>query len=243
MPARSLVCSVPAVDTFPERLRSAREAAGLSQSALARAIGVKPQSIQALESGKARRTTHLLAIARILRVDPSWLESGNGALSRPAGDAAPGREVAEDRVELPPVGELPRDVPVYGVAAGGKGSWADFHFNGELIDHVRRPWGLQHAANVFAVHVIGSSMAPRYEEGDLVFVHPGRPVRIGDDVIVELHGPEGQTGDCLIKRLVRRSPSRLILAQFNPPRDDIEIAMEQVKHIYRILRTAELLGV
>ena len=85
-------------------------------------------------------------------------------------------------------------------------------------------------------------MAPRFEEGDLVFVHPGRPPVNGCDVLVELHGADHEPGRCLIKRLVRRTPSKLVLQQYQPP-DELEFDLHDVRVVYRILTAAELLGV
>lgn len=61
---------------FGDRLRTAREAAGLSQSELARLVGVTPQAIQAIEAGKVRTTRQLNDIAAAVKRSPEWL-SGN----------------------------------------------------------------------------------------------------------------------------------------------------------------------
>ena len=143
--------------------------------------------------------------------------------------------------ELPGNNVLPRDLPVYGVAVGGVEG--DFSFNGSVVDYVRRPPMLTRIGNAFGVYVTGDSMSPRFDHGDLVFVHPGRPAQPGNDVIVELHGEHGEPGPCYIKRLVRRTPDRVQLSQFNPPRDDIVIEAARIKAIYRILTAAEMLGV
>lgn len=59
--------------TLAQRLRDTREAAGLSQSALARAVGIKPQTIQLIEAGKVKRPRHLIEIANALKVSGAWL--------------------------------------------------------------------------------------------------------------------------------------------------------------------------
>lgn len=64
--------------TLAQRLRDTREAAGLSQSALARAVGIKPQTIQSIEAGKVKRPRHLLEIANALKVSGAWLSGGVG---------------------------------------------------------------------------------------------------------------------------------------------------------------------
>ena len=62
-------------------------------------------------------------------------------------------------------------------------------------------------------------------------------------MLVELHGEHGGVGHCMVKTLVRRANGNYILQQYNPPRDDIEVPAERVKHIYRVLRNEELLGI
>ncbi len=60
-------------------------------------------------------------------------------------------------------------------------------FTGQVIDTVRRPPALKGIEDAFAIFVTGTSMEPRYFEGDLLFVHPTRPPEPGCDVLVELH--------------------------------------------------------
>ena len=150
-------------------------------------------------------------------------------------------EAALASVTVPPAASLLRDVEVRGVAVGGHESC--FEFNGEVVDRVRRPPGIAGASNVFAIYVVGQSMSPRFEEGEIVFVHPGRPATNGCDVIVELHGHDGEPGHCYIKRLVKKTPTRTVLQQFNPARDDIAFENEKIRAMYRILTASELLGV
>ncbi|CAO3426606.1 S24 family peptidase [Azospirillum argentinense] len=144
-------------------------------------------------------------------------------------------------VTIPSLSLMPRDVPVLGVAVGGDD--ADFEFNGQIVDYVRRPPGLASVQGAFGVYVMGTSMEPRYEEGELVFVHPGRPARPGDDVIVEMFdGEEGRSGHCYIKRLLKKAGGNYICRQYNPPRDDLTYPVEQVKKVHRIMTAAELMS-
>jgi transcriptional regulator with XRE-family HTH domain len=60
-----------------DRLRVAREGAGLSQTALAREAGICRQSVQNYESGSTTAKTHILmAWAVITGFDYDWLRSG-----------------------------------------------------------------------------------------------------------------------------------------------------------------------
>lgn len=133
-----------------------------------------------------------------------------------------------------------RDLPVLGIAVGGAD--AGFEFNGETVDHVARPPALAGASQPFALYVTNDSMAPRFEPGDLVIVHPSRPPQPGCDVVIEMAGEPGTAGRCHIKRLRRRTAEAIIAEQFNPPRSDLRYPVAQVRRVMRILTLAELLG-
>ena len=63
----------------PGRIKELREAAGLSQSELARRVGVTPQAVQQLEDGKVRDPRYIVALAEILGVPPAGLRRDGGA--------------------------------------------------------------------------------------------------------------------------------------------------------------------
>lgn len=77
--------------TLAQRLRYSRERAGLSQSALARAVGIKPQAVQLIEAGRVEKPRHLLALATTLAVNPTWLLEGEGAMAAVAIGETPAR--------------------------------------------------------------------------------------------------------------------------------------------------------
>lgn len=242
-----------------DALKALRERAGLSMDRLARACGYKGASSYQRYEDASLYTRPWLPLPLVAKVADALSGLGTPPIARGevlalAGirDAAAGAGMEPTlpegsevrmagRAELPGNSVFTRDLPVYGVAVGG--SEGDFSFNGTIVDYVRRPPMLGKIGNAFGVYVIGDSMSPRFDHGDLVFVHPGRPAQPGNDVIVELHGEHGEPGPCYIKRLVRRSPGLVRLAQFNPARDDIVIESSRIKAIYRILTAAELLGV
>jgi len=158
-----------------------------------------------------------------------------GYLPPPQGAFAP------KTAEVPAPAAMPLDVPVYGTAVGGQD--ADFEMNGEVIDRVRRPPGILNARNAFALYVVGSSMQPRYDEGDLIFVHPGKPPVPGCDVVVELNATdEFGRQKALLKTYRGKTPTKLVLSQLNPEAP-VELPLDQVKQVLRVLRTNELLGI
>jgi transcriptional regulator with XRE-family HTH domain len=65
------------MDTFPARLKASRECRGLTQVALADAVGCHVGSITAYELGlRTPRPARGIVIALALHVDPLWLREG-----------------------------------------------------------------------------------------------------------------------------------------------------------------------
>lgn len=60
-----------------KRVREARKLAGLSQQELAKAIGVTQPTLSELERGLSTSSTHLISIAKVCKVAPEWLQTGN----------------------------------------------------------------------------------------------------------------------------------------------------------------------
>ena len=56
-----------------DRLRTAREAAGLSQTELARRAGVSQQTIDKIERGLSQRSRYIVEIAAELKVSAAYL--------------------------------------------------------------------------------------------------------------------------------------------------------------------------
>jgi SOS-response transcriptional repressor LexA len=106
------------------------------------------------------------------------------------------------------------DLPVYASAEGGSG----IIITSEPIDFIRRPEPLLSVRDGYACYVIGDSMSPAYEQGDLLLVHPGRPARPGDDCAF-LRGLDDGTQEALVRRLLRSTPEKWRVRQFNPAKD------------------------
>ena len=155
--------------TIRERIALARETAGKSQQDVASHFRISPQAVSQWETGASRPSQERLSeLADLLDVSVSWLLTGRGEGPRPARQNA----MPADVPVLSP-GDLPKDVPVYGVAVAGDAG--DFSFNGERIDTARRPPGLAGRAGVFAIYVVGDSMEPWRKPGDLLYLDQHRP--------------------------------------------------------------------
>ena len=153
-------------------------------------------------------------------------------------------------------GELPRDVPVLGTAAGaelevetdGKSLKVEKTLvEAEPVAYVRRPPAIVRNRRIYALYITGSSMEHRYRPGDLVYVDPRRAPHVGEDVIVQLIGEPRADADpaevvsVLVKQLVRTTATHYELTQHNPPLT-FRIAKAKVAEIHRIIPLAELLS-
>lgn len=134
-----------------------------------------------------------------------------------------------------------KPVPLLGTALGG--SWGDVEDVemtelrlGEILDYLARPQSLSEDEEAYALEIVGESMAPRFEPGELVYVSPKATVRPGDDVIVQLIEPTNEMDladtvtEVLIKRFVRRTASFVELRQFNPD-STFHVALERIARL------------
>lgn len=226
------------VDRINERLK----VVGLTANAASLQATGSPSTIANIINGRSKhpRTDTIEKLAAVLKCNPLWLMSGEGG---PEVDFASARsEIRDAGFGLGPVGQLPKDVPVLGTAAGAELGKGAFSFTSEVVDYVRRPFGLLGDKDVYALYVEGESMVPKYEPGDLVFVHPGRKPRGGDYVVVQEHdhnngGPRGY-----IKRLVTITGKFIKTEQFNP-KAAIDFAIRPGVVVHKVLTEGELYGI
>jgi phage repressor protein C with HTH and peptisase S24 domain len=164
------------VNTIAERLKHAREAAGLTQPELAAKAKVSQGTIGNIETGLRKRPRELLAIASALNVDPSWLESGRGVMN-------PLRQQSTMIASLTPTpqpGQTAVDIPLL-ANAGSMGPGTDVEHDDVIIGALRlssewvqkriRPSSLEALS---FIHAYGDSMSPTFEDGDILLVDTGR---------------------------------------------------------------------
>jgi phage repressor protein C with HTH and peptisase S24 domain len=230
------------MSTLAKRLQETMERAGLTQAALARKASgfgesVSQQVVQHLTSGRNTTSKSLVPIARALDVSVEWLATGEGGSFAVKGGAAnlraskAARDAARDQA---------RDnerVPVLGMAECGADGWS--LWNGDIIDTIPRPMNLAGAPKAYAVYIVGDSMEPRYYSGELAHVHPGKPVTIGAFVLVQMRPDhDGETPKAVVKRLIKRSATKITLEQYNPPKK-FDIKTDDIVSIHRVVGSGE----
>lgn len=225
------------IDTLGSLIRSARKQRGLVMRQVAEAVGVSVQAVGQWERGENDLTMdNLRAVAAFLKFDLDMATRGELRLLDTEADPLNEVERVTD-VGHPNFG--PKDVPVNGTAWGGDD--ADFEMNGQIVDYVRRPPGIAHLKGVFALHVLGTSMVPRFEPGDLLYCGGRDPVP-GDDIVIELHPTEqALAGKGYIKRFIRRDRGKVVVRQYNPAKD-LSFDAASIKRVHRVIPLRELLG-
>lgn len=196
-------------------------------------------------ASKNPRVDTLRQLSRVLQTSPEWLAAGDGAedvpATEPVGYRVEPNAIFEGPATLPPR-DGPRDIQELGITVGGFGDDDDaFELNGQVIDMVKRPYGILNRQGVFALRVSNDSMAPKYEDGDRVYVEQRKPA-IRDYVVIELKPTaDDRPGKSFIKRLVATNSQMVTVEQFNP-RGRLEFETREIKQMLRVIPESELRG-
>lgn len=246
-----------AVEAVLERIDSKLAQHGMSDREASIAAVGKPDLIRDMRRGKGMpRGDRLAALARVLGTTSDWLINGGRegeaeiraglALEKVrseavAADISSIRRLHPDTEPLPPL-------PLLGSALAGEADMPEAHLElvelhlGEVLDYLRRPPSLASDRDAYALTVLADSMDPRFRPGERIIVSPAAPVSIGDDVVVQLRGPQHDNDDpaadrvriVLVKQLVRRSASFIELHQFNPD-ETFRIEAARVASIHKVM--------
>lgn len=212
-----------------KRLDQRLAAMGLSARAASLAATGKPDTIRDIKAGKSRnpRFQTIQQLARVLETTPDWLLGADS----PAPVEPPGVPV-----DLPM--SSGRDLPVYGLAAGSV--LGALTMTSDPVEYVPTPPGLARVRDAYALIITGSSMEPKFEAGDVVFLNPHRPPRQGDHVVIQ----EAREGGTIvtIKRFERWKDGDLITTQYNPL-SQVRFARDQIMAVHRVLTVNELFGI
>jgi phage repressor protein C with HTH and peptisase S24 domain len=128
-------------------------------------------------------------------------------------------------------------IPILGIAETGPDGWSAW--NGDVVDTIPRTLHLEGAVNAYAVYITGTSMEPRYKQGELVLINPGKPTPPGSYVLVQRKpASEGEAPAAMVKLLARRHASKITLEQYNPPKT-FDVKNDDIVSIHRVVGTVE----
>lgn len=208
-----------------KRVRERRQELGLTQTQLAEAIGKTQSVIQSLESRDSKKSQHVEALARALRVSTEWLLTGRGPKHAPLDhDHAPaaGSGVAEVVEAGPPIRAR---VPLISwTTAGNWGEVVDNFAPGDAEDWIATTAKV--GPHAFALRIRGESMAPTIPDGAIVIVDPDAEPRHRSIVIVR----QNHDSEATCKRLIYEGDRPMIrpdnpayVGQVAPLADDARI--------------------
>jgi phage repressor protein C with HTH and peptisase S24 domain len=222
------------MESLGKRIERLRLKQDISQSALGRAVGVKPQSIQAIESGKAKGSKHIVAIARILKVSPDYLQTGIGEEASEERLSHIGNE--PDLPEQVPDHEVIR-IPEYDVRAGmGEGFIVDRETIKDTWTFSRRYLSEElrlAIRNLVVIEVVGDSMEPTLKSGDRVLVDMGDR-RIGTPGIFVLWDGDGTVAKRL-DLIPGSEPRKMLRISDNPLHPPREVLVEDTNIVGRVV--------
>ncbi|WP_426163034.1 S24 family peptidase [Sandarakinorhabdus sp. DWP1-3-1] len=224
---------------------------GQSARGLSLAAGLNADAVRDIlrgKSGQAKIDT-LAALAKALKIDLSEF-LGSGSVNVPL--PVPNLEIDPPSPSFSGnAANFPNDVPIVGTAQG-----ADFALEqdglavlieqtemmpGEIRGYTRRPPRISGNKAIYAMQVAGSSMEPRFEIGEVIYVDPRRIPGIGDYVVVQLRNGDDEVICAMVKRLARRNASTIELEQFNP-QQRFSLKTCQVAAVHRVVPWSEMLG-
>lgn len=170
-------------ESFPRRVSMARNAIGLTQSELAKKVGIVPRQIAAYEGGEARpRINALHNLAAALGTTPEWLTSGIGD--------PPNIAHVRSTITLPLI-------PVITFVQAAN-LWREDSIVG--YDYIPAP--RLASESVFAVKVEGDSMQSSsgisFPDGSTVIFDPDADPNNGDFVLCKLN----ESDDVTFKQLI-----------------------------------------
>jgi phage repressor protein C with HTH and peptisase S24 domain len=209
------------------RLEAAGAARKMSRHAISLAAGLDRGFLQKLEERGPKasvRAASLTALADAVGIPvEELLALAPGPLRMRSG-------------QPPSSAAMTLDVPILGVAAGS--IIGAFQISGDAIGYVARPPALTHVADAYAVYVNNDSVVPLHNPGDLRFVHPHKPPRAGESVVLQVVGEQGEIL-AYIKIYERHSGEWVICRQTNPAAE-VKFAAKQVRAFHRVLTVNEL---
>jgi phage repressor protein C with HTH and peptisase S24 domain len=207
-----------------QRIEKRQNVLGLSAAGASLAAGLSKAYIKNIKEGKSRspRVEELTRLAVVLQTTVEWLTTGEGIEDirnqQPVDRTSPGSFTPVTLPGRPLVGE--RNLPVFAAAMGGDGHHI---VSFDAIDYVKRPSLLENVRDAYGIYIIGTSMIPAYEPGDLALVNPHLPPTFNANVVL-YHVPPFNIpeAEAMVKRVIGYDDRDWNLRQYNPAKDFTE---------------------
>jgi phage repressor protein C with HTH and peptisase S24 domain len=195
------------------KIREIRRRAKLNQAGFADVLGVTQSTVSRWENNLQQPEVDAVAKIKSIFGDdllPYLPEAKEPEVSRNRMDAGRG---SPEYKEPPSFFDARDRIPVYASVEGGPGEMV---VSTDPIDWAVRPWYLREVKDGYAVVVVGESMAPAFEPGDLAIVNPKAPL-VRNKVAIFVRSEHDGDFTATIKRFVKQTATTWVVEQFNPP--------------------------
>lgn len=220
------------MNTFGKFVGEAIDKQGKSYGAVAVALGVSPAAIGKIVRGETQYPHIWRQLVDHLGLDPVVAEK---LLPPPPKAGRKGRQ-KEGQVIQHFAGRFtsPNMIPILGHAAAG---------DPDRLVMIDEPSGMtpaipaqSDAEGAYALYVYGASMVPRYYPGELVYVHPRKPLTPDCFCVAQIG--RGQPEGAFIKQFKSWNDGKLSLHQFNPNKS-LEFDSTEVFDVHRIVGSGD----
>jgi len=217
------------METIATRAKAARKYAKMTQRQAEAASGVKQASISKIERGDTTRTIGLLALARVYRADPNWLDTGDGPAPWDPVQIRKSQNSVNEPAALYRVVRVPPEVPCFAPGTPDTVpliSWsqvAKWEKTSALTTDRWIPCVAHHSPDTYALRVQGDSMTAQsgelksYPEGSIIFVDTNlKTPDDGERVIARL-----EEGNLITFKEFKQQDDRTWLLPLNPRHEPI----------------------
>ena len=201
--------------TISERVKQKRTDLGLTQSELAKLVGISQQSLQKIEDGRTQNPRKLLNLAKALHCDAEWLLLGHVGEIR---EQASG--YINEGLSKEPLKTATR--PIFSAIQAA--NWSNLiDSNMQEFDRLESPSTA--SANAFWIEVIGDGMMSpsgiSVPEGYFILVEPTMTAKNGDLIVAKI----AQNAEVVFKKLVIDA-GRTYLTSLNSNYRAIEVTQD-----------------
>lgn len=227
-------------NSIGDAIAAARKKQGLSQTDLARRVGVTPQAVQKWEAGGGPRGSRLNAVAQALGLSLTELLTAASEVQSDFGPSVqtPLRPVHAINNMDEAEHELITVPRITLRASAGRGAPVlDVDLRGEP-NYARRSWAQREGLNpdhLFSIVAVGDSMEPTILDGDSLIVHQQCQVENNRIAVICFRG------ECYVKRLLQQMDGSLVVRSDNRSSyHDMIIPSEQMEELMIVGRVVNI---
>lgn len=236
------------IEDFQDYLRTVISRTGFSPTMIAKISGVSgPTITNAYYNGSipTRRTVERIAQAVGIPFSDPAKEAPESQGIQPPEQSGVLRPVSCQPMPVPfDFSSLRKDLPViflHTIKKPSNNKLEGYNMQKDITEFCRRPPGVEGALNAYATYAPDDALV-KYDTGDLLVIVPGRPVKVGDCVLVHVRYKIDEEPVIHLGRLMARSPTSITLATDRPEPTQQKIPAEKLVSIHKVLNNRELFG-